>query len=368
MTRRTTFKDYYKELGVSPNATDDEIKKAFRKLARKTHPDVHPGDKDAEARFKRVNEAYEVLHDPNNRRDYDAMYSPEIPEGTSVPQWQQPDTGSTTRRHANIDPLDLFYQVMQQMEQERVAKEKREREASRIKYERSRDFGSINLPDTDIGLLLALIKAHQSTKDGRWEVIRSKDDVRSANHVQGGLTIPYIVEVKVDEYNPQLRKINIYVNPYDWQDPRDAGKPIEKIEKAGFFKKKGVVEPRNLINMRYLIENKQNLKGVRIDPKAWVSQYLNTLDAIASTLAETHRYGSIETHATVEKQKKSIGSYLDRNRGYYNQPEAFRFGLGMQQIRLTPKDTQNLTEQRIREYVPHRRPEGQNGTPRGQRA
>ena len=62
------FKDYYATLGVAKTATDKEIKQAFRKLARKYHPDVNPGDKSAEAKFKEINEAYEVLGDPDKRR------------------------------------------------------------------------------------------------------------------------------------------------------------------------------------------------------------------------------------------------------------------------------------------------------------
>lgn len=67
----TDFKDYYAILGVSKTASADEIKKNYRRLARKYHPDMNPGDKQAEARFKEVSEAYEVLSDSDKRKKYD---------------------------------------------------------------------------------------------------------------------------------------------------------------------------------------------------------------------------------------------------------------------------------------------------------
>jgi DnaJ-class molecular chaperone with C-terminal Zn finger domain len=65
------YRDYFKVLGVDRGADADAIKRAFRKLARQFHPDVNPGDKDAEARFKEISEAYEVLSDPDKRRRYE---------------------------------------------------------------------------------------------------------------------------------------------------------------------------------------------------------------------------------------------------------------------------------------------------------
>ena len=64
-------RDYYEVLGVDKSASDDVIKKAYRKLAKQYHPDLNPGDKNAEAKFKEVNEAYEVLSDKDKKARYD---------------------------------------------------------------------------------------------------------------------------------------------------------------------------------------------------------------------------------------------------------------------------------------------------------
>ena len=63
--------DYYKILGVGKNASDEEIKKSYRKLARQYHPDRNPGDKKAEERFKEISQAHDVLSDPEKRKAYD---------------------------------------------------------------------------------------------------------------------------------------------------------------------------------------------------------------------------------------------------------------------------------------------------------
>ena len=67
------FRDYYEVLGVAKSASAEEIKTAYRKLARKYHPDVNPGDKSAEDKFKEINESYEVLSDLDKRKRYDQL-------------------------------------------------------------------------------------------------------------------------------------------------------------------------------------------------------------------------------------------------------------------------------------------------------
>ena len=78
--------NYYQTLGVKRDASDKDVKQAFRRLARKYHPDVNPGDKASEAKFKEVNQAYEVLSDPEKRRKYDQFgqnwkYADQFPHG-----------------------------------------------------------------------------------------------------------------------------------------------------------------------------------------------------------------------------------------------------------------------------------------------
>lgn len=76
------YRDYYQVLGVDRNATEKDIKSAFRRKAQEYHPDLHPNDKTAEEKFKALNEAYEVLRDPDKRAKYDRL-------GSSYAQWQK---------------------------------------------------------------------------------------------------------------------------------------------------------------------------------------------------------------------------------------------------------------------------------------
>jgi curved DNA-binding protein len=112
------YRDYYKILGVERNATEQDIKKAYRKLALKYHPDRNPGNKEAEEKFKEINEAYQVLSDPQKRSRYDQLgeqyfryqQAGGAPGGFDWSQWvgqQQYQPGGATR--VNVEDLeDLF--------------------------------------------------------------------------------------------------------------------------------------------------------------------------------------------------------------------------------------------------------------------
>jgi curved DNA-binding protein len=111
------FKDYYQILGVSPDADEKEIRQAFRKLARQYHPEVNPGDKAAEERFKAINEANQVLSDPEQRKKYDALRAQyqrwqqggRRPQDFNWQEWSAPPGEGVYEYYGSFDDLgDLF--------------------------------------------------------------------------------------------------------------------------------------------------------------------------------------------------------------------------------------------------------------------
>jgi len=113
-------KDYYSILGVNRNASEREIKQAYRRLARKFHPDVNPGDKSAEAKFKQINEAYEVLSDKEKRQKYDQFgeqwqYADQFAEAgwQQTPFWDFSQGGGTRFHFAEGDLGSLFDDLLQ---------------------------------------------------------------------------------------------------------------------------------------------------------------------------------------------------------------------------------------------------------------
>jgi curved DNA-binding protein len=113
------FKDYYQILGVSPDASEKDIKQAYRKLARQHHPDVNPGDKSAEEKFKEINEAYQALSNAEQRKKYDAMRADYgrwqqtggRPQDFDWNNWQarQGEGARTQYQYSNIDDMDDLF-------------------------------------------------------------------------------------------------------------------------------------------------------------------------------------------------------------------------------------------------------------------
>lgn len=119
MTTRTRPPDHYATLGVPPDATTAQIKKAYRKLARQHHPDTNPGDPGAATRFKTITEAYEVLTDPARRKAYDATRPPVTATTITTPKPDGPAISAVVRvlediwamiraRHGQVPPVVII--------------------------------------------------------------------------------------------------------------------------------------------------------------------------------------------------------------------------------------------------------------------
>lgn len=138
--------DYYDILGIKKNATQEEIKKAYRTLAKKYHPDQNHGDKVAEEKFKKINEAYTVLADEEKRRMYDGGFY-----GSNYQNTQGPSTGSTSTGTYGRDPFQEFWEEWarsQSSYQKRYSSNKQNYKKNRYSYS-----GSFSI----VGMILGVI-------------------------------------------------------------------------------------------------------------------------------------------------------------------------------------------------------------------
>ena len=144
------FIDYYKVLGIDKNASEDDIKKAYRKVARKFHPDLNPGNKDANKKFQEINEANQVLSDPDKRKKYD-HYGKDWQHSEQFEQQREQRASTDDKRHAFSEHSDEdfsgFFESMFGGA----------RRGSQVKY-RGQDYNS------ELQLTLAdALKSHQKT-------------------------------------------------------------------------------------------------------------------------------------------------------------------------------------------------------------
>jgi len=161
------YKDYYQILNVPRTATQDEIKKAYRKLARQYHPDNNPGNKQAEAKFKEANEANEVLSDPQKRQKYDTLGSQWSayqqggqPGGFDWSQWTTADSNDLNDIFGGSGGFsDFFTQIFGNMARQNAARRGSTVRTSQRVPQRGRDYEqpvSISLHDAYKGTTLTL--------------------------------------------------------------------------------------------------------------------------------------------------------------------------------------------------------------------
>ena len=199
------YKDYYKVLNVPRTATQDDIKKAYRKLARQYHPDNNPGNKQAEAKFKEANEANEVLSDPQKRQKYDTLGSQWSayqqggqPGGFDWSQW-------TTSNASDLNDLfggggsggfsDFFTQIFGNMARQNAARRGSTARTSQRLPQRGRDYEqpvNISLRDAYTGTTVTLqmssapsnLGAAKAQQDGQKIEVKIPAGVKTGAHVR----------------------------------------------------------------------------------------------------------------------------------------------------------------------------------------
>ena len=297
------FKDYFKILGISRNATDKEIKSAFRKLARRFHPDLHPNDENAESEFKEINEAYEILSDQEKKKSYEQYLSYWVTNRVGNSRdFNKKNNDKNFNEHFNFDDLlsDLigkFSEVGQEI-------------SSNISSETNSQ--SLNL-DAEFDLQITFSEAFNGTKknllvnDERIEVeipkgiqtgskicIKNKGNIQTGKGKRGDL----LIEVSVKSHPVwKVKGLDIY-----------ADLPIS-LDELALGAKISVATPKGdtylLIPSRSLPEQKLKLEGQGFQnldsqgdlfftiklklPKKWSDEEMGLLEKLRSVRIDEPR-------------------------------------------------------------------------------
>ncbi|WP_309728902.1 J domain-containing protein [Chamaesiphon sp. OTE_75_metabat_556] len=162
MATATDFKDYYVTLGLSKTATPEEIKRTYRKMARKCHPDLNPGDKEAETKFKDLNEANEVLSDPEKRQKYD-----QFGQHWNQPGYSEPPPSRNSGSNVDFDQHGDFNSFINDL----LGRSSRAASAgsSQNRTGNFNDFGGgfrsqAPSPDTEAAIALTFLEAFQGVQ------------------------------------------------------------------------------------------------------------------------------------------------------------------------------------------------------------
>ncbi len=163
----TPKKDYYEILGVKKSASADDIRKAFRKLARKYHPDVNPGDKAAEEKFKSLSEANEVLSDPKKRKIYDQVgfYSDNIDAATAEAYARAGGGCGWTRRGFPGSPVRWRRRPSSQLRLWRLRLYRHVREAPRAERQATREAAASAIFSPEFSAVAAGLRRRARSRD-----------------------------------------------------------------------------------------------------------------------------------------------------------------------------------------------------------
>lgn len=288
------FKDYYKIIGVSRNASEKEIKQAYRKLARKYHPDANPNGDAAAKKFKEINEANDVLSDAEKRRKYDAFGLSGI-EGASY------QAGSSVFGMDSFFPPGWYNPQATTWNQTSYAKQNpvvnQATKTGNTETTAPNSYEEISLPVNDLGLLRALILVNQTDDDGVWRIRRSAKDTRTKSEKEHVPLSDLVYEVRKEN-----GIITVGRSVDDWRRRDDREKRIIHVRSNETF------EPKDFIPETRLFSGELDVSNIRI-PANLIS-YLGHLKGLAKKMA---RGGDWQKNTNLEID--GVNRYLTAYRG-----------------------------------------------------